>query len=212
MIGRSRILQPARALAQSCSRMGGNLYFSSVAPRSKGTQISEDIFEKNKHSGDDFGDEPVFTLRNPGSRVLQLSYPSTGNVLNKNTTSMVKSKLESFVDNVSVQAVIFDSKSPDVFSTSFDEKSKNDAGTVSGINSMAKSIIDFTKSSGKATMTVYDGRMNGTAYAAFAGSKYRLAGPSTSLVVDELLKGVLPSGGMAYYFAKAYDGGVAMAR
>lgn len=55
--------------------------------------------------------------------------------------------------------------------------------------------------------------MNGTAFAAFADSKFRLGTPSLSFRINEIVDlGILPRGGLAHYFFRSSEDGKSFAR
>jgi len=149
--------------------------------------------------------EPVFVMSYPGSRVLLLAAPDRGNDLSPQVTMALEEKLRQYSTNESVSAVFFASRSPDVFSTSENSSTK---ANMQSLNSFVTALASF----GKPSLAVYSGSMNGTGFAAFAGSKYLLGGPSLSLISNELSKGKLPSAGFAFQFTKCGKYGVYMAR
>jgi len=149
--------------------------------------------------------EPVFVQSYPGSRVLTLSLPNEGNELTPTMTKTLSEKLKSYTSNASVSAVFFASRSPDVFSVSGRSSTKRN---LQNLNSFILELASFKKP----TLSVYSGQMNGTGYAAFAGSKYLLGGPSFSLVSNELSLGTIPSAGFAFHFTKCGKYGMSLAR
>ena len=149
--------------------------------------------------------EPVFVQSYPGSRVLTLSLPNEGNELTPTVTNTLSEKLKSYTSNASVSAVFFASRSPDVFSVSGKSSAKKN---LQNLNNFILELASFKKP----TLSVYSGQMNGTGYAAFAGSKYLLGGPSFSLVSNELSFGTIPSAGFAFHFTKCGKYGMSLAR
>jgi enoyl-CoA hydratase/carnithine racemase len=151
--------------------------------------------------------EPVFVSVFPGSRVLELRHSKTGNILTKEVTSIIEDKLENMKKNDAISCVWFASHDPDLFSFGLDGSAK-DQDVLKRVHSMATLIKNYNK----ITLTMYGGVMTGTAFAAFAGSKYRLGASTLSLKITELSQGSFPGAGLAHFFANAYDGGMAMAR
>ncbi len=156
------------------------------------------------------GAEPVFVLISPGSRVIELRKPTSGNMLDTRTTAMVRSHVETLERNNVVQCVMFSSEDPDLFSLHNGNNGSEDV--LDGLYAMAGSI----KNSKKETVTMYGGAMTGTGYAAFAGSKYKLGSNVVSFKMTEMAQGAIPSCGLAHYFAKSSklkaEMGVALAR
>ena len=162
-------------------------------------------FSSLRHAGENDG---VFAISYPGSRVLELSNPEQGNELTALVTTALQEKLKSYESNVAVSALFFTSRSVDVFSTAVVGTSLKDKNALQSLSNFVLALSTYEKP----TLSVYSGRMNGTAYAAFAGSKYLLGGPSLSLVADELSLGKIPSAGFAFRFKKCGPYGMAMAR
>lgn len=152
--------------------------------------------------------DAVFAISYPGSRVLELSNPAAGNELTTYVTMALQEKLRAYEGNAAVSAIFFASQSADVFSTAAVGSSAPDKKGMQSLSNFVQALAVYKKP----TLAVYSGRMNGTAYAAFAGSKYLLGGPSLSLVVDELSVGKIPSAGFAFQFKKCGAYGAAMAR
>ena len=150
--------------------------------------------------------EGVFAISYPGSRVLELSNPGAGNELTSHVTMALQEKLRVYEGNAAVSALFFASQSADVFSTA--AVGTSDKKAMQSLSNFVQALAAYKKP----TLAVYSGRMNGTAYAAFAGSTYLLGGPSLSLVVDELSVGKIPSAGFAFQFKKCGAYGAAMAR
>ena len=148
---------------------------------------------------------PVFVLSYPGSRVLSLASPGTGNELGPAVTGALEHHLRSYESNETVSAVFFASRSPDVFSTSAQSSSRPN---LASLGSFVTALSSFKKP----TLAVYSGSVNGTGFAAFSTCKYLLGGPSLSLVSDELSQGKLPSAGFAFQFTKCGRHGVSLAR
>lgn len=149
--------------------------------------------------------DSVFVMSYPGSRVLALASPNQGNELTSEVTSTLFDKLKLYESNEAVSALFFASRSPDIFSTSENSTKKTN---LQSLNNFVMALASYKKP----TLSVYSGSMNGTGYAAFAGSKYLLGGPSFSLISNELSLGKIPSAGFAYQFTKCGNYGVTMAR
>eukprot|EP01041_Mallomonas_annulata_P006127 gene6127-12405_t len=153
---------------------------------------------------------PVFSQIIPGSRVLQLSEPESSNILKGTSLGMLNNFMTHFDDNITISAVFFASSSPDVFSGGVDE---NEIREKNGITiKLVHDVINSISSSKKVTLAVYGGYSSGSGYAIFSGSKYLLGTPSTKICIDELSRGYLPLGGLAYRFARGCPEGVAAAR
>jgi len=138
---------------------------------------------------------------------MELRRSDTGNILTTETTAIIQTKLDTYKNNDAVSCVWFTSHDPDLFSFGLDGASKN-PDLLKNIHSMATDIRNYNK----ITLTMYGGAMTGTAFAAFAGSKFKLGANTLSLKLTELAQGSIPAAGLAYYFANAYEGGTAMAR
>jgi len=59
---------------------------------------------------------------------------------------------------------------------------------------------------------VLGGKMTGTGLGLFSTSKYRLVTPSSTFVLDEVSRGFIPMGGLAYHLAKGCEEGISFAR
>jgi enoyl-CoA hydratase/carnithine racemase len=138
---------------------------------------------------------------------MELRRSDTGNILTTETTAIIQARMETYKNNDAVSCVWFTSHDPDLFSFGLDGASKN-PDLLKNIHSMALAIPSYNK----ITLAMYGGAMTGTAFAAFAGSKFKLGANTLSLKLTELAQGTLPAAGLAYYFANAYEGGTAMAR
>ena len=142
--------------------------------------------------------DSVIVSRLPGSRVFELAHPLSGNCLSAETTSMLRDNIESLQRNTAVKALVFASITPDLFSMGLETNSTNI--DVESMHDMSTAIKD----SKTATITVYGGEMSGTAFAAFADSRYRLGTPSFSFRINEIIdQGILPRGGLAHYFFRS---------
>lgn len=76
-------------------------------------------------------------------------------------------------------------------------------------HALSSAIKDLKKSS----ISFYNGEVNGTSFAIFQPSKYRLGTISTKFAITELTeKGSLPTGGLAYYLSNGATDGIALVR
>jgi enoyl-CoA hydratase/carnithine racemase len=123
------------------------------------------------------------------------------------TTSILRERVENLQSNTAVKALLFASISPDLFSTGLDaEATKED---VQGMHFLSSKV----RASKHDTITVFGGEMNGTGFAAFMCTNYKLGTPSLSFRMNELTElGVLPRGGLAHYFYHSNEDGKSFAR
>lgn len=150
--------------------------------------------------------DAVFVNSLSGTRTLELRRSADGNMLDNETCAAVIRVLERFEENDVVQSILFSSEDPDLFSLTL----SNDKDSLKELHNMIRAVNTSTKD----TVVMYGGAMTSTAYAAFAGSKYKLGSCTMKLKMSELQEGKLPTAGVAHYFAKSYsdNGGAAMAR
>ena len=107
----------------------------------------------------------------PGSRVLELTQPDLGNVISEELILSLNKSLTNYKENPIINAIIFSSYSPELFSIGIEKieksNSKNRIELVQMINSLSKKISNINK----VTIAVYGGHVNATAYSTFATSK-----------------------------------------
>lgn len=176
-----------------------------VVPRF--STVASSHMQSASHS--DFAVDPVFVVTSPGSRLVELRRPHGGNVLDTETTAMVSTHIANLGANSVVQALLFTSEDPDMFSLTMGAPGGRDM--LEGMHAMAVAVAD----SEKETVVMYGGALTGTAFSAFAGAKHRLGSNVVSFRLAELAQGQLPLCGTAFHFAGsgAYHGdGAAMAR
>lgn len=105
----------------------------------------------------------------PGSRVLRLARPETGNYLSLAAMNYFERSLKVLQDTDTVAAVMFSSYDPTIFSKGLDHQEwKEQLGVVTKqLHTLSNAISEYTKP----TLAVYMGRASGTSYATFASSK-----------------------------------------
>lgn len=151
--------------------------------------------------------DSVVVSRLPGSRVFEMAHPLSGNLLSAETTSMLRDRVEILQPNTAVKALVFASVTPEFFSVGLASDANNE-----DLESMYE-MSDAIKYSKTDTIVVYGGALTGTAFAAFADSKFRLGTPSFSFRINEIVdQGILPRGGLAHYFFRSSEEGKSFAR
>jgi enoyl-CoA hydratase/carnithine racemase len=161
---------------------------------------------------EDISNYPVWVSSSPGARILELRAQDTGNILTTEVLSTIQTKLEFFNVNKTIGAVIISSATPELFSNGIDN---NDVERDEKLNRIVagKSLSSFISKMGKAVIAVYSGDVGASAYSIFASAHFRLGTTSTKFRIQEdLTRGNLPLGGLAYHLAKSSTEGVAMAR
>jgi enoyl-CoA hydratase/carnithine racemase len=160
------------------------------------------------------GDGNISSYTYPGSRVIELSNLSNGNLLTLETLTAVSSRLKTYAKNNIVSAVMFSSKvdpsreDDNVFSVGVDYTTSQSSDVLIAAQTLAREINEHKT----ITLSSFEGHTSGWAYGVFGGAKYRLGTADTVLCVDELSKGVLPLGGFAHHCSRANKDGVAFAR
>lgn len=126
----------------------------------------------------------VNVLTYPGSRILEFSGPSNGNIITTQIIKRLCSKLELYIDSTTVGAVIFASSLDTVFSEGFavsnDEAQNTDL--VSQAFKLTDLIHNFNKE--KETITLFNGYMTSSVFSLLASTKYRLGTENTLFRID----------------------------
>jgi len=119
---------------------------------------------------------------------------------------MIISNMSNYNTNDQISAIIFISKSTHLFSINTD----NNAAIQ--LQKAISTFINNNTNTIKNVITVYSGLFTGNTYSTFATSNYKLATPSTHLIISELLDNKIPSLGLAYYMTNSSPYGLAVAR
>lgn len=153
--------------------------------------------------------ESVFVDQYSGSRVVKLNQPDLSNPLSLQTLGRIKNLLKSYENNIAVGAIFLASSSPSMFSNG-----PSDADLKNNKDILFKEVVEIIEAnqSNQKTLSVFGGFSSGTAYSVFSSSKYLLGTPKTNIVVNDLSRGFLPFGGLAYRFAHGCSIGVEAAR
>jgi len=112
----------------------------------------------------------------------------------------------------SVSVVFFGTENDDVFSQGVAPVDFVGAAQHGSLPKYIQANANFIREFRKPTVAMFMGEASGSAFGLFAGSQYRLGSPSSSLVVDELARGQMPMGGLAYHLARGCAEGCAAAR
>lgn len=160
--------------------------------------------------------DPVWISVSPGARVLELRAPDSGNMMTADVLNTIQTKLGFYEQNHTVGAVIVVSEDPNLFSNGIDdndvEKDEKKRRIVAA-NSLSTFISKMEQGNTTAMVAVYSGSVGASAYSIFASAQFRLGTPSTKFRVQEdLTRGNLPLGGLAYHMGRSSPEGVAMAR
>lgn len=147
--------------------------------------------------------QPLQVVASPGSRVLELSNPESGNKITESLCATMMNKLEHLEDNKTVAAVFIASYSPDYFSSGLETPE-----VIASANKLSAKLSNFKKQ----TVAVFSGEVNASSYGVFAGCTFRLGTPSTKFSIDSLMSSeTLPrGGGLAYHLARSSVNGVAV--
>lgn len=156
--------------------------------------------------------EHVKRITSPGSRLLLLNQPETGNHINMATIKDLNKLLITSDKSESVSVVFFGSDNEHIFSQGVAPQDFVGAAQTGHLPKYLQANANFIRDYRKPTVAVYTGEASGSAFGLFAGSEFRLGSPSFSLVVDELARGQVPMGGLAYHMTRGCAEGAAAAR
>lgn len=163
----------------------------------------------NKSSGQSRLHNPsnIFVTKFPGTRSIELTAPSTGNLLKPDVTSKISHFIDMYQNNNTIAAIFFVSKGMDDFSIGFEQDM-----TLESLKK-AHELSSKISESKTCTLSVYNGNVRASPYGVFAASKYRLGYFNTRLTIPELReKNNFPFGGVAYRLVSSCPEGLVMAR
>ena len=155
--------------------------------------------------------EPITMLTYPGSRVLQLSRPESGNVVTENILNTIKSKLDLYEGLPTVTCVFFTSQSTEFFSSGLETRLLDEKNRRKQLITVANQVSDTLVRSTKETIAICGGDVDSSVFGVLANSKFRLGTETTRFQMRDLLEGRLPLGGaIAHHIGKTSDKGYAV--
>jgi len=157
--------------------------------------------------------DPLHVVVYPGSRVLQLNRPESGNIMTDSLLNTIKDRLTLYSDLHTVSCVLMTSSSTEFFSKGLETKYLDDSESRKQLISKANDVSMTLKSLEKETISLVGGDIDSCVFGVLATAKFRVGTETTMLRMNDLLEGRLPlGGGIAYHLAKTSGDGVALAR
>jgi enoyl-CoA hydratase/carnithine racemase len=214
MLGRcSRVLAGGRALGAAPAARAASSRITGKRERFRYDNEYNELVIKGTDKWAKFLNEPYFVQHFPGSRFVELMKPKIGNPLSGDLMKKLVHEFLTLEQNHAVNTTIFGTNIDygDVFSNGLCEKALqyDRHNTLNALYDLSRVIETHT---GNFT-TILGCKMSGTVVGLLLNAKYRIGAPSLEVRVDELTRGYVPGGGMAYHFAsKAGVSGLMMAR
>lgn len=131
----------------------------------------------------------------PGSRVLELSRPNEGNLITNNLIEFIKNRVSLYAGNHTIGAIIFSSESQDIFSLGLEIKQLSEKESRKQLLQSANELAHNISQLKVATVAVFGGEVDSTAFGVFGSARFRLGTQTTKFQVRDLLQGRLPLGG-----------------
>lgn len=142
-----------------------------------------------------------------GSRIVELLDGDNGNILTKDKNSEIMQRMDTFAENTLVDVVMFAADSPKMFSKGY--SGKFDLESLTSAQELTSHIGSFAKP----TVAFFSGYVDGSSFATFGLSKFRVGTASSCFQVNEIIENRgLPGAGLSYFLSNCCSDGVEIAR